>query len=84
MSRNKRPDSSLPDAGAYLLPEEAYYHLQCVRDDLRLFALLAAPRTPADRESDFLPVPLGALAHCFRRTSDQLDAALRRSRWQPE
>lgn len=81
MTRKKQPKPNDPVAGAYLLPEEAYYHLQCVRDDLRLFALLAAPRQHGERESDFLSVPLGALSHCFRRTSDQLDEALRRTRW---
>ena len=58
----------------FLLPTDAYVTLRFVRDELKLLASLAEPRSDDDR--DEIVVSTEALSDCFGRIAEQLDGAL--------
>jgi len=63
---------------SYILPIAAHAALIHTRDELRLLAQLAEPRSEDDR--DEIVVSTEALSDCFGRIAEQLDAALRNAR----
>ncbi len=62
----------------FLLPTDAYVTLRYVRDELKLLASLAEPRSDDDR--DEIVVSTEALSDCFGRIAEQIGEVLRDAR----
>ena len=78
MRKERRFTTTSPRA--YQLPEDGYEALLRSRDNLRLLANLTAP---SRKDFDKPALTCLALARCFHRVADELDAVVRAG-WWPE
>ncbi|MCE4369738.1 XAC0095 family protein [Xanthomonas hortorum] len=65
----------------YWMGDEAQYRLEMVRDQLRLLAALARPRSVSDGQVAGLPLSYAELSHCFATLGEQLGAVLAELAW---
>ncbi|WP_115526595.1 MULTISPECIES: XAC0095 family protein [Xanthomonas] len=64
------------DEPGYWMSEGTQYHLLRVRDQLRLLATLAAPRTREEDAMSMPAIPLQQWAHCLQHLAEQVDDVL--------
>ncbi|MGQ5248234.1 XAC0095 family protein [Xanthomonas arboricola] len=60
----------------YWMSEGTQYHLLRVRDQLRLLATLATPRTRDESVMSIPAIPLQHWAHCLHQLAEQVDDVL--------
>ncbi|WP_161960218.1 XAC0095 family protein [Xanthomonas campestris] len=60
----------------YWMSEGTQYHLLRVRDQLRLLATLATPRTRDEAMLGTLTIPLQQWAHCLQNLAEQVDEVI--------
>ncbi|WP_448120737.1 XAC0095 family protein [Xanthomonas arboricola] len=60
----------------YWMSEGTQYHLLRVRDQLRLLATLATPRTRDEGAVSMPAIPLQQWAHCLQHLAEQVDNVL--------
>ncbi|MFC0156205.1 XAC0095 family protein [Xanthomonas dyei] len=64
------------DEPGYWMSEGTQYQLLRVRDQLRLLATLAAPRTREEDAMSMPAIPLQQWAHCLQHLAEQVDDVL--------
>ncbi|MBB4758081.1 hypothetical protein FHT15_002768 [Xanthomonas campestris] len=64
------------DEPGYWMSEGAQYHLLRVRDQLRLLATLATPRTRDEGSLGAPAIPLQQWAHYLQHLAEQVDGVL--------
>ncbi|MBB5858492.1 MULTISPECIES: XAC0095 family protein [Xanthomonas] len=60
----------------YWMSESTQYRLLRIRDQLRLLATLATPRTRDEGALGAPTIPLQQWAHCLQHLAEQVDAVL--------
>ncbi|CAE1132351.1 XAC0095 family protein [Xanthomonas euroxanthea] len=64
------------DEPGYWMSEGTQYHLLRVRDQLRLLATLATPRSRDEGSLSAPAIPLQQWAHCLQHLAEQVDHVL--------
>ncbi|MBV6808237.1 XAC0095 family protein [Xanthomonas euvesicatoria] len=64
------------DEPGYWMSEGTQYRLLCVRDQLRLLATLATPRSRDEGAMGVPAIPLQQWAHCLQHLAEQVDDVL--------
>ncbi|MFS8431554.1 hypothetical protein EIQ01_02275 [Xanthomonas campestris pv. raphani] len=69
-------ESGMHDEPGYWMSEGTQYHLLRVRDQLRLLATLASPRTRDEGATGVPAIPLQQWAHCLQHLAEQVEDVL--------
>ncbi|PPT55568.1 hypothetical protein XarbCFBP8153_19475 [Xanthomonas arboricola] len=69
-------ESGMHDEPGYWMSEGAQYHLLRIRDQLRLLATLATPRSRDEGAMGMPAIPLQQWAHCLQHLAEQVDDVL--------